>query len=292
MRELLQSGEGESPRVPELKLVSGSSRRLMVLAPSEFAASRFFNHVHADSQRHEDFLAELQRLRGSVYLQDGAIRRQQLIGGRHQLGVDHGSWHLLTLDNADRVVGCIRCRQYPNNSGFWQLGVSQAALAGCREWGQRFKEAVEAELAFSRRLCRSYAEVGGWALTEAIRGTTEALRLVLASFALAEALGGWVVITTATSRNSSASILKRIGGQPLQHEAKELPAYHDPTYRCEMEILRFYSWAPNPRFRNWIDEIKTQLRSATVLVRAAAESANTMTLPLTPHSVEALASYG
>jgi len=32
-----------------------------------------------------------------------------------------------------------------------------------------------------------------------------------------------------------------------------------------MEVLRFHSWAPNPRYTVWIDKIKQELRTVHVL---------------------------
>jgi hypothetical protein len=54
-------------------------------------------------------LAEMQRLRGSVYLRDGAIQKHELTAdGRHRLSVDEQSWHILLVDGAKRVKGCMR----------------------------------------------------------------------------------------------------------------------------------------------------------------------------------------
>jgi len=56
-----------------MKLRSCCSRKLALLAPSASETPKFFNQVHVDAKRSDDLLAELQRLRGSVYLEDGAI---------------------------------------------------------------------------------------------------------------------------------------------------------------------------------------------------------------------------
>jgi hypothetical protein len=263
-----------------MTLGTGSSRRLALLAPSPMSAGEFFTQVHVDTGRYESLLADLQRVRGRVYLEDGAIERRQLNTGKHQLETDEGSWHILILDERDRVSGCMRCLEHPRDSAFSHLSVADAALARCSQWGARFRAAVEGEMALSRRLDRSFAEVGGWALLESIRGTAEALRLVLSSYALAETLGGWVVISTATRRNGSAAILRRIGGRSLEHESLELPPYHDPQYRCEMEVLRFYSWDSNPRFRRWIEELKVQFRDIPVFTSAAASPAGLPSWPM------------
>jgi len=49
----------------------------------------------------------------------------------------------------------------------------------------------------------------------------------------------------------------------------ELPAYHDPRYKCEMTILRFDSDRPNPRYAAWIEQIRGELLSAPVICRTA-----------------------
>jgi len=253
-----------------MRLLAGGSRKLALLAPSAPAIPKFFNQVRVDPTRSDDLLAESQRLRGGVYLRDGAIRPDDLTDGRHELDIDHGGWHLLVLDKDDRVCGCARYREYPSHTRFSQLSVSSSALARCNLWGSKLQAAVESELALSRRLNLPYVELGGWALCEQIRGTTEAFRMAITAYALSQVLGGGVGISTVTRRNCSASILRRIGGRPLKTDGSELPPYHDPGYRCEMEILRFWSWAPSPRFRVWIDEIKAQLCEVPVLTKGVA----------------------
>ncbi len=262
-RESKKNQKREAP--VGMALLTGSLRRLALLAPSSTAASTFFKRVESDARRSNDLLAELQRLRGSVYLKDGAIGPEDLSDGRHQADIDEESWHFVALDEADRVCGCIRYREYPRGSSFWQLGVSNSALARCDVWGPRLEMAVDAQLALSRQLNLPYIESGGWALSEHVRGTREALRMVIAVYGLSQVLGGAVGISTVTRRNGSASILKRIGGVPLQYQDAELPSYHDPRYNCEMELLGFRSWAPCSRFQILVDEMRTELRDIPVV---------------------------
>ena len=252
-----------------MKLASSIARRLRLLAPSRSAVPRFFTSVRTDPKRYEALLAAAQRLRGSIYLEDGAIQPHQLTDGRYCLDIDSGSWHLLVMDRDDRVCGCIRYREYPNDESFSGLSVSGSALAKSRTFGSIVEAAVQAELSLARELGLPFAESGGWALAEEIRGTTEALRMALAVYGLSQALGGAIGISTATQRHGSASILRRIGGQSLEFEGFPLPSYDDPQYGCQMEALRFYSWAPNPRFSVWIDEVKAGLRTIPVLTSGA-----------------------
>ena len=77
-----------------------------------------------------------------------------------------------------------------------------------------------------------------------------------------------MAISTVTRRNGSASILRRLGGRPLEYEQSKVPAYYDPRYDCEMEVLKFYSLARNPRYDVWVEELKQEIRSTPVLTAA------------------------
>jgi len=53
-------------------------------------------------------LARLQRLRGSVYLEDGAITEADLTpDGRHLSPVDERAWHVLAVEAGGQVRGCV-----------------------------------------------------------------------------------------------------------------------------------------------------------------------------------------
>jgi hypothetical protein len=131
------------------------------------------------------------------------------------------------------------------------------------------RAAVEDEMLLSEALDLPFVEIGGWALEAEIRGTVEALRMVLAAYAFSREFGGAVGLATATVRHSSASILRRIGGQPLEHEGEEVPAYADGHHNCDMQLLRFYSWALNPRYDMWIDQMAEEIREIAVVSAGA-----------------------
>jgi hypothetical protein len=240
-------------------------RNLILLAPSGAPATESFQDVQTAPSVYQEMLSGMQKLRGAVYLADGAIRPEHLVDGRHLLEIDAESWHLLVVDSDNRVFGCMRYREYSNRVPFADLGVSGSALADSQEWRHKLRKSVESEIAIARNLDVPFFEIGGWALHEQIRGTTEALRMALASYSLVRLLGGGVAISTVTRRNGSASILSRLGGRSLEYEQSKVPAYYDPRYDCEMEVLKFYSWAPNPRYEVWVEELKQEIRSTSVL---------------------------
>jgi hypothetical protein len=248
-------------------------RSLALLAPPQAHIPGSFTSVRHDPFRHGSLLRQAQTLRGSVYLEDGAIDQSHMTDGRHIVSSDRKSWHLLVLDASDQVCACTRYHHHPAGVEFSRLTAAESSLASCSEWGSKVRSAVEEELALSRRMDLAFVEIGGWALAREIRGSVEALRMVLAAYAFFRTLGGAVGLATATIRHSSASILRRIGGRPLQHNGLQVPSYRDSQYSCSMEMLRFYSWAPNPRYDWWIREIGSEIRSIPVITAAMPQPA-------------------
>jgi hypothetical protein len=241
--------------------------RLVLLAPPGVRIpSAFAGGVEINSHRHEHLLLGAQRLRARVYVEDGAIRESE-VGweGRHRHPADELGWHVLSLNRDGEVCGCSRYLAHSNTVSYQELGVRKAALAHSREWGIALRAAIDLEVAMARHRGLAYVEVGGWALDPTIRRTAEAVRIALATYGLARILGGCVGITTATRRHCSAEILRRIGGQPLRIGEIELPPYFDPQYECEMELLRFDSEQPNPRFEPWIEDLRRHLSCALVV---------------------------
>ncbi|MDE3168097.1 MAG: hypothetical protein KGN36_20010 [Acidobacteriota bacterium] len=208
----------------------------------------------------------MQRLRGRVYREDGAITDAQLTSdGRHWQPMDASSWHLVALDEGGGVSGCARYSHFPSGARFHDLGVRTAEIARSDRWGSLVRAAVESQVARATRERLAFAEVGGWAISPEKRCTAEALRVALATYALAQFLGGCVGITTATFRHHSAQILRRIGGRSLVFGELEIPPYFDPQYECEMEVLLFDSAAPNAAYRHAIERLREQVGCVTVV---------------------------
>jgi hypothetical protein len=247
--------------------ITGSANpAIVLLAPSLSSVPDRFDSVQLNPQRHEALLAQMQRLRGAVYLKDGAIGPNQLDDdSRHRLPVDDRSWHVLTLDGGGNVNGCSRYCAHPTGVKFQQLDMVASALARDSKWSEPLRIAVEEDIALAKGLGMSFVEAGGWALSEAARGSTAALRIALATYSLAEVLGGCIGMTTATVRHCSASILRRIGGHSLKLGGQTFPTYFDPQYECEMEILRFDSRSPNPQFRHWVRGLGSALTQVPIV---------------------------
>ena len=252
------------------RTIDSLDKRLVLLAPQS-SVPAFFKNVEADSTLHRRLVRDMQKLRGSVYLSDGALGREQLTpDGLHETEEDEKSWHLLMVDDRQRVTGCAWYLEHDNSAQVDDLRVRYSPLARMAEWRDHLWRGVESELARARRERIRYAEVGGWAVSKASRCTSEGLVLALAGYSLGRLRGGCLGITTATVRHCSSSILRRLGGAPLEAEGTPVPSYYDPRYRCEMEILRFDSRHPKAKFGRLIESLQAKMAHVPVIVRDAA----------------------
>jgi hypothetical protein len=208
----------------------------------------------------------MQKLRGRVYLKDGAIQACEMQDdGRFIMRGDEQGWHLLLVDDNRDVIGCARYLVHPNTVSYESLRISHCALAKDPVWGPQVRQAVENDLAMAREKDFAYVEIGGWALAEEWRGTRAALEILVGSYALAHLWGGCLGACTATVRHASSSMLRRIGGSPLKAAEAELPAYDDPQYDCQMELLRFDCRTPASRFAPLIAQLKSKLSDVVAI---------------------------
>jgi hypothetical protein len=222
--------------------------------------------VQISARRHHELLKGVQRFRGSVYVDDGAVLPHELSsGGRHELPIDQDSWHVVTVDDHGEVSACLRFLEETTVTDFDGLWISHAAITQSDDWGPRIRCAVEGEIRKARAHGMCFGEVGGWAIARTRRGTVEALRTILATYGLLQILGNCIGLATATSRHGSAPILRRIGLHGLPVEGGEVPAYFDPKYGCEMELLRYDSRHPNPKYADWIEELSEFLLYSEVV---------------------------
>lgn len=241
-------------------------KSLIVLSPQQDPCHGLASGVWEEDY-HAELLGKAQRLRGRIYLSEGALRSSDLTAdGRHLQAADATSYHLLELDEGQRVVGCLRYHIHPSNVAFSELTVSGAAIAQSDDWGAGVRTAIETEIDSARRAGAAYAELGGWAMAEQFRGT-DPIRLLLLVYAFARHMGGALGVTMATTRHRSSTILRRMGGKPLTIRDYSIQPYFDPRFGCEMELLRFDSRAPNEQYEDLIREYETQLHRVPTIFR-------------------------
>jgi hypothetical protein len=246
--------------------IASLGQQLVLLAPPGAACLDPFTAVTVDPEEYRRRLTNVQRLRGKVYLEDGAVQRGQLAqDGAHCTPEDERSWHLLMLDRDGAVSACVWYLAHDDRVAFTELRVRSCPLAHDDVWRKRLWYAVESELALARHERIGFAEIGGWAVAKESRCTSQGLMLALAAYSLGSLLGGALGLTTATVRHSSDTILKRLGGVPLEAEDTTIPSYFDPRYGCEMELLRFDSRRPSPRYAALVEWLGRRLSTVPVI---------------------------
>ena len=234
-------------------------RNILLLAPRHTGIPVTLNRTREDDE-YGRLLSEMQRLRGRIALEEGAIQPQELTSDfRHFQPIDDQSWHILTTDANGKVCGCARYHQYEPGTRYQDLAVAHSALARSEVYGNLLAEAIEWEIRQASERGVSFADVGGWTVDQAWRCTTVPITLALATYALAARLGHCVAITTATRKSSSARILRRLGGDTLRIGSMPFPSYFDGQYGCEVELLRFDSLTPSSKYRSKIAEIEAHL---------------------------------
>jgi len=240
--------------------------RLIVLAPPYATIPSFFRYVPVEPSEHNHFLESVQRLRGNVYFEDGAITADELTSdGRHETPEDSRAWHLLMRARTG-VTACVSYFEHEDASSVEELRVRKCPLNHTTDWRNTFRRAVEAELGRARRERLRYVELGGWAVAPTERHRGDGLLLALAAYSLGRAFGGSLGLTTATVRHASSTILRKLGGTSLEVDGTAVPAYYDSRYRCEMELLRFDSRQPNPKFAPVIERLMQRMSGLPVLV--------------------------
>ncbi len=237
-----------------------------ILAPARSALTDQFR-TSENPLHHLRLLRAVQRLRGQVYLEDGAIKVDELDdGGRFKMRGDEESWHLVLLDSDQQVIGGARYLLHSNTADFESLRLSECALAKNPQWATTLRAAIERDMQLARSRNHVYIEIGGWVLSKEWRCSRAALEIAVGSFALGALWGGAVGACTATYRHGSASILSRLGGGCLQVDGVAVPSYFDPQYGCTMEILRFDSLYPEKRFEILLKHLTRALSTSPLTV--------------------------
>jgi hypothetical protein len=262
--------------------IESADQRLVLLAPPSTVIPPAFDNIEIDPARHADLLMQMQRLRGSIYLHDGALGSQELsVDGRHQTPEDDRSWHMLMVDESGRVKACIWYMEHaPHSSSVDRLRLKNCPLIDDPTWRDTVRAALEHDMETAQREGVGYAEAGGWAVAKDNGCISEGLVLALGCFSLARALGDALCVSTATVRHCSSTILRRLGGGDLRADGQMIPTYYDSRYKCEMELLRFDSRYPSAKYAGFVEALRQRLTSAQLFVREPQQVMSTSTLRL------------
>lgn len=252
-----------------LRLIESSlatiEQHLVLVAPPRATFPSSLHNVTRDTSQNRQLIQEMQTLRGSIYLEEGNVKHQDLTDGRHQTAEDDESWHLLMTDAGRRVRSCVLYLEHENATSIQHSRLRHCPLVERAESRIRVTSAVESEMARARDSGLRFAEVGGWAITKERRGTPEGLMMALATYGLSRMLGGALVITTANVAHSCSSILRRLGGSYLECDGTPIPSYFDPRYNTEIDLLRFDSRSPSRKYAELIETVMDKLANVRIV---------------------------
>jgi hypothetical protein len=246
--------------------IASIEEQLVLVAPLERSCFDGFSNITSDTAHNRRLISEMQRLRGSIYLDEGNVKRCEVTSdGRHQTPEDDHSWHLLMTDANGHVRSCALYLLHENATSIQDLRVRHCPLVQSAESRRQVTHAIESEMHRARRAGLRFAELGGWAISKARRGSPEGLMMALATYALSRMLGGALGLTTANVAHSCSSILRRLGGSYLEFEAAPIPSYFDRRYNTDVDLLRFDSRSPSPKYAELIDMVVGKLADVSVV---------------------------
>lgn len=248
---------------------------LCCLAPDYAHIPTYLRCVHRDDKAYHGLLAEIQRFRGRVYVQDGAIPETALdTQRRHYTPYDLDCWHIAVLDEAKRVCAVIRNLFLPQREVKVSLASLQVHALLERIVGTTridFQTALERYIENARMETPFILETGGWAVDPDVRNAAVAPITMATSWALGRIHGGARGIGSATMRHGSATMSRRFGGFGIPRDPHStLGPFYDSYYQCEMQILGFDSRILNPLFESTVCDIQQALRGIPIFVRATA----------------------
>ena len=104
--------------------------RMILLAPPRREVPGVFSRILPSTEGHRQRLEELQRLRGSIYWEDGALSSADLTAdGLHRAPEDDQAWHLLMTNTAGRITACVRYIEHASVPPMARLGVGHCPAA-------------------------------------------------------------------------------------------------------------------------------------------------------------------
>lgn len=247
-----------------------NKQALCLLAPAGGPLDGFQNVIY-DRERYQSLLSEAQRLRGRVYLDDGAISADDLDSQQCYVVKDDSlSWHILLRDSTGLVVAVSRMLFFSHSNGPVPIDKLHAA-----QLIERTSELVRAKYLcalqqFASPSCDCapyFVECGGLAIASEMRASRNTSIFLSTYWALSRFIGAARGVGAATERNSSADILRRFGGFsiPTQNGGSIEPFY-DSVYDCMMELQGFASDILDPTLEPTVQDIQEFLPKMIVFV--------------------------
>ena len=226
---------------------------LMVLPPLEGTTSLRSALPKRECER---LLVAAQMLRARIFLADTALVASTVdSSGRYIHPLDRQSWHVLICSPQGSVCGTLRVTVHDDECGVDDLTVSECPVFAEEEWRLRGRGILASFLQRASAARVRAAETGGWALDESLRGGKKGALLALSGWAVIRLVGGAKILGAVTTRHGASRMTRYLGGLELADAKGSIPAYFDPRYGCDMELIEFDSQQVNPAFEPTVQAI-------------------------------------
>ncbi|GAA4412991.1 hypothetical protein GCM10023187_40760 [Nibrella viscosa] len=214
---------------------------------------------------YEQTIAEIQRFRGRIYVQDQAIPASALDrSGRHYTKLDYASYHVIIRNQEGAITGVMRIPTYVSGAAVWFLQLYHVLER--MEPGQKalYSFAIQHFIDQSASKYPFIVEPGGWAVDRQISEKLTGTVLAASCWAFCQLIGGAVAVATATVKHNAADLLRMMGGiNCLQGTTNA--RFFDSFHQCELELIFFQSDKINPRFAAMVEAIKEQWQQREVV---------------------------
>lgn len=231
-----------------------------------------FKNVVQDKERWQQLLNEACRLRGRIYLADGAIESTDLDpNGALVLPLDHRSWHLLAVRADGAVKAALRLTMAPlsdrERAGRLvhveeSLGRTGMPLA-YRLAAEKFLS--EAELTWGKQR-PDWFTTSGWAADPSAGAS--GVMLALATWAWTRLSSCACSLAVATERHGAIRQLVKCGASPL-FPKDQPPLYFDAAYGCHVGLVGGRVYREADSFSPKVERLAATLSESEVVVGQA-----------------------
>lgn len=231
--------------------------RLCILPPKDHCAACGRKCIY-NSEDYDARLARIRRLRGKVFLADGAVTQEHLDeSGSYHTSLDHRAWHIYLAGNDGEVPACCTLMLHRNVVEVQELRISELLCHIQDDRRGLYESAIQSLIREAARLNVGFGEAAAWAIDQKFRNHCASMMMIIASWPLYQTLGNAIIIGAPTSRHHTSSIEKRMGGFPLALQGSPLGPFHDAPHGCDMEFVWFDSQRPLSRFAQIISEMRS-----------------------------------
>jgi len=246
------------------------AHRIIFLAPP--GTKPGFGSTKVDPERWRSLLFGACKVRGSAYLEDGAIQQHDLHSdGSFRLPMDDNSWHVLMVDDDDQVTATLRATVLPLDSRKRKGKLPHVGASLGRAESDQFRPRFKAELFLSTLGLvfgserTQFMVVGGWASDRHSAPPSAGAELALSVWAFSRHTEVAGALCVASERHDAHGQLVRTGAVPIRAIGSQ-DMYFDSAYGCRVGLLGFRVFQERRAVRRFVDQLATKIAGCEIVM--------------------------